>query len=375
MTRILRNLCMCIGLLIPSVILAAEEPLRMVTATGRAAIGADEMMDAVRNRALEDALYLAALSGGAKIDGFTSVQANTAIDDHFVVRPSTEILDYNITNETYDDTHYEVSIQAALGNVHQTGCHRRMVGQLSIFAPKFYVVRNIPGWMTTLPPQMLQQLLANLQQTENIFIENEMSTKLDPAFLMKDRRYSYTALTSRVPKVLDGDFAFETDINFGDTNAVKSFGQDKLVEVTMTSRLYKGSQFESVDTIATRTRVKIGQASASEFIDALNTPKRAKLRGEFLQVADAHAKAIIEAVMCAPLRGVVTKKDGGLHVSIGSRQRIKVNQLAVVSGQMTPWSILRVIKTGPDGAVLMPLNKQRDLATLDGKQATFLEVN
>ena len=76
----------------------AGDGLRMVTATGRAVIYNQADPHEAKNIALEDALYLAALRGGAKINGFSSVQADTSLDDHFVVRPSSEILDFRIIN-------------------------------------------------------------------------------------------------------------------------------------------------------------------------------------------------------------------------------------------------------------------------------------
>jgi hypothetical protein len=49
----------------------AGDGLRMVTATGRAVINDQAAPHEAKNIALEDALYLAALRGGAKIDGFS----------------------------------------------------------------------------------------------------------------------------------------------------------------------------------------------------------------------------------------------------------------------------------------------------------------
>jgi hypothetical protein len=36
---------------------------------------------------------------------------------------------------------------------------------------------------------------------------------------------------------------------------------------------------------------------------------------------------------------------------------------------------MRVVKADSDGAELVPLNKQRQMAELDGKAVTFLEMN
>ena len=99
---------------------AKEKNLKLVTSTGRAAIISDEQMQETRSRALEDALYSAALLGGAEIDGFSSIQAGTQLDDHFVVRPSSKIVDYDILSEQSDDLHYAITIEAAVGEVRKT---------------------------------------------------------------------------------------------------------------------------------------------------------------------------------------------------------------------------------------------------------------
>ena len=124
---------------------AADDQLQMITATGRAVISHSDALNEAKNMALEDALYLAALSGGAKIDGFSSIQADTALDDHFVVRPSSKILDYNIIDEMHDDQHYQVTVQAAVGTVEREGCQNRMVGHISMFAPSYSINASCAG--------------------------------------------------------------------------------------------------------------------------------------------------------------------------------------------------------------------------------------
>ena len=45
--------------------------IEMVTVTGRAVIQHEEAVDEARNLALEDALYYAALEGGAQVNGYS----------------------------------------------------------------------------------------------------------------------------------------------------------------------------------------------------------------------------------------------------------------------------------------------------------------
>ena len=97
---------------------------QFTTSTGRAAITSNVPAELARMRALEDALYLAALQGGAKINGFSAVSTDTSVQDHFVIRPSSKILDYTILSEEKTDTGVEVKIRAAVGNLPQKKCNR-----------------------------------------------------------------------------------------------------------------------------------------------------------------------------------------------------------------------------------------------------------
>ena len=92
------------------------------------------VLDEARNMALEDALYYAALKGGAKIDGFSSVDAQTNLNDMIVVRPTSQILDYSITNEMQDDTHYAVTVEAVVGDM-VARLQNRPVSQLPCSVP------------------------------------------------------------------------------------------------------------------------------------------------------------------------------------------------------------------------------------------------
>ena len=87
----------------------ANAQVRFVEVTGRAVIE-EEAPLLSKNSALEDALYLAALQGGAKIAGYSIVDNFTNLKEQIVVRPTSGILDYNIIDEIISDQHYEVTI-------------------------------------------------------------------------------------------------------------------------------------------------------------------------------------------------------------------------------------------------------------------------
>ena len=375
MNSFIRRLSLFIFIMLSGAVQAADDQLRMITATGRAVIAHSDALNEAKNAALEDALYLAALSGGAKINGFSSVQADTSLDDHFVVRPSSNILDYNIIDEAHDDLHYQVTVQAAIGSVERNGCQNRKLGHVSMFAPTFQTTRQVPGWMSTTPQLMVLELYSRMAEKPEFTLTNHAGTKLDAAAAQGDKRYNYAALTSSQPNVADGDFAFNTTVNLSTSRVTRQTHQQQFLEVTLTSHIFTGSRYEMLGDVTHSVRIPIGGTSISRTISALTAPKRSEIHAALFQLVGTHATALSEKMLCSPLSATMAARKNGMHVTIGARQGLGVNHLAVVSGNMTPWTILRVTEVNPNGATLMPLNRQRKLAELDGQQVTFLEFN
>ena len=79
--------------------LSAEEDknFKQVEATGRSVV-IDGNIEVSRKRALEDALYLAALKGGADVNGFSAINSSTIINDQSVIRATNRVIDFKILN-------------------------------------------------------------------------------------------------------------------------------------------------------------------------------------------------------------------------------------------------------------------------------------
>ena len=110
-----------------------------------------------------------------------------------------------------------------------------------------------------------------------------------------------------------------------------------------------------------RTINVLGQPRRSVILDAMRAPV-AKL------VDEMAAK-----LQCAPDRNYVDR-DGKLSVPVGGYHGMRQNALAVASGTDTPWQIMRVTSVTPMSSVLTPLNEKRDINTLAGRTAEFMEV-
>ena len=354
---------------------AAKKNLKLVNATGRAAILSDENSQETRNRALEDALYNAALLGGAKIDGFTSVQASTELDDHFVVRPSSKILDYDILNEQFDDIHYTVSIEAAVGDIPKPRCQNRSMNNVTMFAPNFSVDDQVPAWISQIPASLVNDLYKKLEKKSNVKISNKANVRLDPIELNRDQRFDYKALTSGVTKISDGDFAFSTTITLGRVVQESGAQADHFIDAQIESSLFLDSDYKNAKLLKTQARIPIQKVFPIRFMSALISPNHTKVKEKFSNLISKHSIELTEAMLCLPLSAIMIAKDDGLHVSVGSRQGLENNRLAVVSNKSLPWTVLRVVKTNTNTALLKPLNRRRSLKQLNGMPVSFLEFD
>jgi hypothetical protein len=244
-----------------------------------------------------------------------------------------------------------------------------------MFAPTFQTTRQVPGWMSTTPQLMVLELYSRMAEKPEFTLTNHAGTKLDAAAAQGDKRYNYAALTSSQPSVSDGDFAFNTTVNLSTSRVTRQTHQQQFLEVTLTSHIFTGSRYEMLGDVTHSVRIPIGGMSISRTISALTAPKRSEIHAALFQLVGTHATVLSEKMLCSPLSATMAARKNGMHVTIGARQGLGVNHLAVVSGNMTPWTILRVTEVNPNGATLMPLNRQRKLAELDGQQVTFLEFN
>ena len=353
---------------------AEEKKLQIVVSTGRAAIISNERIEETRARALEDALYSAALLGGAEIDGFSSVQAGSQLDDHFVVRPSSKIIDYDIVDERFDDLHYTVEIEAAVGELKKVDCQNRLFDTVTMFAPVFRVDEKIPAWLSHQPSALVKSLQEHLTRKPNFNSVNMVNLPLDPKELNRDKAFNYKALTSgTTTKVLNGDFALATTITLKRTVKKTGFQQNHFVDVMVESAVFVDSDYRPTEKVTHQAKFPIRNFLPTQLMSVLASPNPTKIRGNLSKLISEHAAELETVMRCTPLSATMIAKEDGLHIPIGSRHGLQDNRLAVVSNGVMPWTVLRVIKINADGAVLMPLNRKRSSAQLSGQRVSFLE--
>ena len=329
--------------------------MRFTETTGRAVIIDASMEQEARMTALEDALYLAALEGGARIDGFSAVMTDSSLEDHFVIRPASRILDYTITNEVIDDLHYEVSIRAAVGDLPKGSClHRRDVN-LTVFAPKITHGKAVIAEAGPMAPQVITALVEAIESHPGIKATRATDTVLDPARLARTTdQFDYRALTTGITRVRRGDFALIPEITLTGKRVRNGLDRHDEMLVSIEMHLFAGESYAPVDRFAVEQRITTKLRSPLRTINILGQPRRPAILDAMRAPVAALVDNMAAKLQCAPLTATMAVVDGRLSVPIGSYHGMRQNALAVASGTDTPWQIMRVTSVAPMSSVLTP---------------------
>jgi hypothetical protein len=335
-----------------------------------------ESQQEARLLALEEALYLAALEGGAKINGFSAVMASTAIDDHFVVQPATRILDYTVTNEMVDDTHYTVSIRAAIGALPRSSCAMRRTINMTVFKPQITQAPDTPAVTGPMATKVMNQMLEIMRATPGINARMAVDTELDPAKLArKTDDYDYQALTTGVIRVQSGDFAVIPRIHLsGEKESSLIRGNSHQIKMQIELAFFAGESYAPVDSYIVDTVLLTERQTLLRTVNVLSRPKRTELLSGMMAPVAGFVSDMANDIQCQPLTARLEVTGNRLSVPIGSHHGMRMNALAVATGTDTPWQMMRVDSVDRMTSTLVPLNSNRDLQRLAGRTVEFMEV-
>lgn len=348
---------------------------RFAEATGRAVIMDDAAQDEARMIALEDALYQVALQGGAEVNGFSAVSADTTLTDHFIVRPSSRILDYTITNEIVDDQHYMVSVRAAVGQLPKAECVTPRHHNVTVFAPSIYVGPTVPAWLAPIARTSVSEMLMQMERHPNLKTRRAITTTLDAAALARTNdAFDYTSLTQGRVRVATGDFAFIPEISFNARKIGKFLRDEMVLDVTVTMHVADGVSYAPVLDHSVTQTIKLSDISPSRTFNVLSRGKRKDVTAHIFGMMPRFINDLSQQLTCRPLVSTLTLADGVLTVPLGKTHGVGQNSLAVTSGTDTLWTILRVSKADARSVVLEPLNPARDKNMLQGAKVEFMEL-
>jgi hypothetical protein len=356
--------------------------VRFVEVTGRSVIQDDSPILS-KNTALEDALYLAALEGGAKVSGYSLIDSFSNLREEVIVQPASGILDYTIIDEMISDQHYEVTIRALIGkNNDRIGCKSRITSTLIAFQPEIYINQNSPAWSQYVPNQIYKNIIDNLSNFDEIEIINATDTKLNiNNNKLKLNDFDYNVLTGNVVNYKPADLSLETKFliepvqNLYPTNLSTETLEEHLKitteiiikDISNNKEIFKTSK-EALSFIGPRETI-------FKSINILSRPKRKKIINSLISAFDEIPLEINENLKCVSLITIAQPSniENAINVNLGTNQGISLGNLALSESRDTPFSVFEVIDVSPNQSKLMPLNLSRNIENYYGKTITFME--
>ena len=377
----LENITICILFSIISFnALAAQNDsnFRNVEATGRAIL-IEGKIDVSRKRALEDALYIAALKGGANINGFSAIGSNTIINDQAIVSAANRVIDFKIIKETQEKEFLSIKIAAIVGgDLSSKNCKVRPIN-ISLFKGTFNVGSDVPSILSRKMSLWFNHSYDIISKTSNVNVIDYRNKLIDAVIKSNiNSSFDYHALTEGVPFIQSGDYSLVPNLTLTKNNFEENNFSNYLFQISF--KIYKGSDFTLLPIKTYNFPIKYNLNSKFKFLKNISTLNINSVDQMIKKQLVKVTKSIFQDLHCRPLEGKLSLINGELKVDIGSKQGLKSKQIGIVRGLKIKNSmlsnssvILHAEFIGKNNSKLLPLNDNIKLETLDNLIVEFVE--
>ena len=350
---------------------------KQVEATGRAVLIAGDI-ETSRKRALEDALYIAALKGGADINGFSAITSNTVINDQSIVKATNRVLDFKILSEKQSKEFLSIKISAIVGGkLSKKNCKNRPIN-ITLFRGSYNVESSVPSKLARYTPMWYGQVYDVISKLPNVKAINHKNKSLKQIIKSKvNSSFDYNALTNGLPIIQAGDYSLVPELLLTENNNQNSFS-NYLLKVSF--KIFKGPGIKLMTTKTYDLPIEYQYKSKFQFINNISTSD--------IQLVDQNvhhhmllaATKFLQDLNCRPLEGKLTVNEGSLVVDLGRKQGLKQKQIGLVKGINIQNSMLNnssvIVHTNKiydNYSILLPLNDNVKLSNLDNMIVEFVE--
>ena len=350
---------------------------KKVEATGRAVLIAGDI-ETSRKRALEDALYIAALKGGADINGFSAITSNTVINDQSIVKATNRVLDFKILSEKQSKEFLSIKISAVVGGkLSKKNCKNRPIN-ITLFRGSYNVESSVPSKLARYTPMWYGQIYDVISKLPNVKAINHKNKSLKQIIKSNvNSSFDYNALTNGLPIIQAGDYSLVPELLLTENNNQNSFS-NYLLKVSF--KIFKGPGIKLMTTKTYDLPIEYQYKSKFQFINNISTSD--------IQLVDQNvhhhmllaATKFLQDLNCRPLEGKLTVNDGNLVVDLGRKQGLKQKQIGLVKGINIQNSMLNnssvIVHTNKiydNYSILLPLNDNVKLSNLDNMIVEFVE--
>lgn len=365
--------------LFTSTLLVAQEiSHKAIISEGRAVI-VDGNEVVAKKRALDDALYLASLQGGAKIDGYSTVDTNTSLNENLLIRPSSSIKDFVILEESKDETHYSVKIKAILVSLNSLlDCSARSNINLSYFKPNFVVSSKLPAQLQNLPLLISQKIFENLTRFDQISLKDSTNFDFNPKkFSALPVSLDYEAIVEgKSGSLKSGEFGIHTLIEVKRSKGTMTRFLNK-ADIALTINLFEGTNFNVIDTLNYNFSVLLGIETGYQHMDGFYKIPYDKIAEVVQDSISKMQFRVKDRLKCYPLEARAELVKDVLTIPLGVNQGVQIGKVGFASNSnpnhsMRDWIVVTVKDSSGDFSVLEILNPSNKKEDINGKLIRFM---
>lgn len=356
-----------LALLLPAMAMAA--PSVIVDVTGAAIQSGAEDAGSARRRALADAVYAAALAGGAEVSGHTAMSKSVITSDVAIVRPVGRVLGIKILSETQVGDEWRVTIRAKVGASQTDGCIARQTLLVTAYPADIRVSPQAPAWTEQLAQSVVNDLLAQLQDNRHVTLQRVSNRPMPTTGSSAEDAFDYTALTRGSNRLGEGEYAYAPRVRIGMQPTVT--GSAIRIEVDLHLAGNLGNRFDT--SFAREAALPSGVIFGS--LTPLVTKDRLHLTAKLTKGLAAQMDDFLTRASCAPVVARLALTGGMISVPVGRANGLTAGSIAFTADADASTQLLEVVDLSNRSATLRPLDPTVAISTFAGRPVRFVQTD
>jgi len=352
----------------------AEGDIKRVEAVGQAVATGAASDARLRSRALQDALYQAALKGGASINGYSVTSNAVLTSDVLVVRPDSQILDYRIVEEKVTRSSARIAIQAYVGRIDAPpACARRAVLDIALQRPQVDLAASAPAWLIATEEVTAALLERDINALDGVtLVQASDASRQSQSSLAAE--FDYTSLTLGVLQNAGARAQAKTLSTTISLSGSKSSAFKNGLLVQVESKLFDPS-LERAPLVRVVTReLLLNRTTPIQLVNANSRATRQEILTQIGAMVRDMARDMIVQRMCQSLSAKLVLREGTLTAPFGRNDGLTRHHLAYTQGRDTPYEILEIEVLNDQSAEVRPLDSSRTSAFFAGQTVQFMEL-
>ena len=349
--------------------------------TGRAVI-LDNNIEKARRLALEDALYLASLKGGAFVDGFSSISKNTIINDQSIIKSDSKILDFKIIEEKRNKDHYVIKLLAIIGSKNNSfECKDKPIN-ISIFKPKIIFNHTLPSSVLRSMYEWNNFFIDNLSRNNQISLKKYSNFELDKIIKSSDNvEFDYSSNVDGIPLIEAGDFLVAPVFKVEPINLYKQVENPyDIAKYSIELNFFKGPNYKFFRTFIIEKEFQNRYPSNFQLISALTSKTKEEVNSDVISGITDGIIQMTKTFNCLPIEANLKLVNETLYIDIGEKNGLRNRQIGIIKKTYQSnlksnldTTVLFISEINANRSKLVPLNDKIKITELDGMKIQFIE--